>query len=134
MAIVVYLVERNGFMIFIGGISTAFKQLVFSQMIACPSCGRLTRLEIFMRYTYFSFFFIPLFKWGKEYYGKMNCCEKIFPIDKELGKKIERGDAIQITESDLHIGAAVPAQPYCCHCGAPLDSNFVYCPICGNKQ
>ena len=88
-------------MIFIGGISSAIKQLLFSQMMVCTGCGRYGKLEVFMRYTYFSLFFIPVMKWGKEYYVKMNCCDKTFPINKALGRKIEQGESVTISELDF---------------------------------
>ena len=52
-------------MIFIGGISSAVKQLEYLKTVICSVCGGYGRYQVFMTYTYFSFFFIPLFKWNR---------------------------------------------------------------------
>ena len=49
-------------MIFIGGIAEGIKQLIYGRQVFCRFCGRGTEVELYMLYTYFSFFFIPLFK------------------------------------------------------------------------
>ena len=62
-------------MFFIGGIFQGKKEFEhFRQTIVCKKCGRLCSISVFMTYTCFSFFFIPLFKWGKQYYAVSNCC------------------------------------------------------------
>lgn len=77
-------------MFFIGGIFQGKKEFEhFRQTIVCKKCGRLCSISVFMTYTCFSFFFIPLFKWGKQYYAVSNCCHTIYAIDAELGKAIE---------------------------------------------
>jgi len=65
-------------MIFIGGISQGHKDLGFLQTLICKKCGRFSSVSVYMVYTYFSFFFIPLFKWGKKYYAVSNCCQTTF--------------------------------------------------------
>ena len=55
-------------MIFIGGISSAVKQLEYLKTVICSVCGGYGRYQVFMTYTYFSFFFIPLFKWNRKFY------------------------------------------------------------------
>lgn len=43
-------------MIFIGGISSAVKQLEYLKTVICSVCGGYGRYQVFMTYTYFSFF------------------------------------------------------------------------------
>ncbi len=43
-------------MIFIGGISSAVKQLNYLKTVICSRCGGYGRYQVFMTYTYFSFF------------------------------------------------------------------------------
>ena len=76
---------------------------IFRQTIVCKKCGRLCSISVFMTYTCFSFFFIPLFKWGKQYYAVSNCCHTIYAIDAELGKAIEHGESVTLREEDLTI-------------------------------
>ena len=91
-------------MFFIGGIFQGKKEFEhFRQTIVCKKCGRLCSISVFMTYTCFSFFFIPLFKWGKQYYAVSNCCHTIYAIDAELGKAIEHGESVTLREEDLTI-------------------------------
>ena len=62
-------------MIFIGGISSGTKAIEYIKTVICSHCGSYGRYQVFMTYMYFSFFFIPLFKWNKKFYVKMSCCE-----------------------------------------------------------
>ncbi len=90
-------------MFFIGGIFQGKKEFEhFRQTIVCKKCGRLCSISVFMTYTCFSFFFIPLFKWGKQYYAVSNCCYTIYAIDAELGKAIEHGESVTLREGGLN--------------------------------
>ena len=48
------------------------------------------RYQVFMTYMYFSFFFIPLFKWNRRFYVKMSCCGAVYELDPEKGKALAR--------------------------------------------
>lgn len=119
-------------MFFIFGISTKEKEIDFSQTIVCSNCGSYGRLEAFMTYSYFSLFFIPIFKWNKKYYIRSTCCGSIYSIDKDLGRDIEIGQRSSIDESDLH-PINVNHQKNCSNCSYPIEDNFEYCPRCGEK-
>lgn len=122
-------------MFFIFGISTKEKELDFSQTTICPSCGAYGRLEAFMTYTFFSLFFIPLFKWNKKYYIRSTCCGGLYTIDDDLGKAMERGERSSIKESDLNpVNTGHNREKYCPSCNFPMEPGFEYCPKCGNKQ
>ena len=56
-------------MIFIGGISQGMKALAYTGLITCSFCKSTTSCELLMTYYYFSFFFIPLFKWNTSLYA-----------------------------------------------------------------
>ena len=78
-------------MLFIGGISQGRKLLNYARSILCGSCGSTSQCQVFMTYMYFSFFFIPLFKWNKRFYVQMSCCSAIYELEPEIGKAILRG-------------------------------------------
>lgn len=120
-------------MIFIGGIAQGQKDLGFLQTLICKKCGRLSSVSIFMVYSYFSFFFIPLFKWGKKYYAVSNCCKTTFSIPDEIGKAIERGESVTLREDDLEIIGMTHPSSYCPDCGFLLSPEYTYCPKCGRK-
>ena len=54
-----------------------------------------------MTYMYFSFFFIPIFKWNRRFFVEMSCCGAVYELDLEVGKRLLRGEEVEITESDL---------------------------------
>ena len=80
-------------MIFIGGISQGEKILNYTQTVICDICGRYGRYQVIMTYMYFSFFFIPLFKWNKRFYVKMTCCGSVYELlAGRRGKRSRRTD------------------------------------------
>lgn len=122
-------------MLFIFGISSGTKQLNFQQTMICKNCGQYGRLNVFIIYSYFSLFFIPIFKWGKQYYAKTSCCNTLYKIENEIGKKIEHGESITLTDTDLHFVKNEKNNfvSYCSKCGQALETDFEYCPKCGFK-
>lgn len=121
-------------MFFIFGISSKEEKIDFNQTSICPTCESFGRYELFMTYTHFSLFFIPIIKWNKKYYVRMSCCKSLYTIDKELGKDIERGVKTSIQESDLIVVKAnYNRDTYCPSCDYKLRPEFDYCPSCGRK-
>lgn len=127
---------------FIMGISSREKKLDFVQTMLCFKCGQFGRFEVYMTYTYFSLFFIPLFKWGKRFFVKSSCCNTIYDIDNSIGYKILKGEHVVLNEQDLH--ASYSGTQYdsrgqnnsshsCTNCGYPVEAGFQFCPKCGNK-
>lgn len=137
-------------MIFIGGISQGEKILNYTQTVICDICGRYGRYQVIMTYMYFSFFFIPLFKWNKRFYVKMTCCGSVYELDPEVGRDILAGRQVEITRKDLTLcqrgngsggswqdegGSAAGGQTRrrCSQCGYETEEDFPFCPKCGNK-
>lgn len=121
-------------MFFIGGISNQEKKLDFVQNMICPKCESFCRMEVYMSYMYFSLFFIPLFKWSKKYYVRNTCCNSIYLLDESIGSKILKGEDITITDNDLELLSNISQNINKCNqCGYIGQSDFEYCPKCGNK-
>ena len=127
-------------MFLIMGISDGSKQLGFDQMIICGSCGQYGHIQIWVTYTYFMFFFIPLFKWNRHYYVKMSCCGAQCELDPSLGREIERGRITQLDETQLHFGGNSDRgynggtyEKRCPNCGYAAQADFEYCPKCGTR-
>lgn len=82
-------------MFFIMGIYNRSKELnCITDMSVCPDCGRYCSYKIFVDYICLSLFFIPVIKWGKHYYAVSSCCGKRHELNREMGKKAERGEKI----------------------------------------
>lgn len=120
-------------MFFVMGISQNQKKLDYKQLNICNCCGKYSNIEVYMTYWYFMFFFIPIVKWGKEYYVKTTCCNKIAKLNCEIGKDIEKGKSININTDELDFGCEKECIKVCAVCGYSTEEDFIYCPKCSNK-
>lgn len=117
-------------MFFIMGINQNEKRLEFDQTVTCNCCGKYGHIEVFMVCSYFMLFFIPIFKWGKRYYVRMNCCERMCEIDREQGRAIEKREITKIDINKLYFGNV----RHCEECGFTTAEDYSYCPKCGEKM
>lgn len=131
-------------MIFIGGISQGQKILDYVKTVICSRCGGYGRYQVVMTYMYFSFFFIPLFKWNKKFYVKMSCCGAMYELNPEVGKALLHGQQVDIAQSDLTLvqegnrrstceDGAYKVWKKCVRCGYETKEDFEYCPKCGGR-
>lgn len=89
-------------MFLIWGINEKTKVLDYEAGVSVhQDCGQYARIQILMVYTYFSLFFIPLFRWNKRYYARYHCCKRMYELNKELGKLIEKKENPKIQPCDL---------------------------------
>ncbi len=117
------------------GISDGRKDFDFSQSILCRLCGKYGRYQVFMTYTVLLLFFIPCFKWNKHYYVQTSCCGKVYELAPEIGRRIARGEQVNISDSDLR-DAGYGSQPMpktCSYCGYSTYEDFQFCPKCGRE-
>ena len=131
-------------MIFIGGISQGNKILRYGRSIACACCGQMGVGQVVMTYMYFSFFFIPLFKWNKRFFVPMSCCGAVYELSREAGQAILRGEESELTSADLTLVKEGARRVYyeeggqrihkkCMRCGFETDEAYDYCPKCGGR-
>lgn len=118
-------------MFFIMGMNQGRDSLEYSSALEVHDCGKYGRMEVFMVYNTLSLFFIPLFKFGKKYYVKYTCCEKIYHLKDDIGKEVEKGENPSITDEDLTLIAE--GRQFCPNCGYPIERNFDFCPKCGER-
>lgn len=118
-------------MILFFGITNKQEKLNYQGKIKVHSCGKFGKETCYMEYLVFSIFFIPIIKWRKKYYLVYNCCGKIYEIEKEIGKQIEQGENVDIVDENL---ICVNQQIICQNCNTILDSDYDFCPYCGNKR
>ena len=123
-------------MFFIMGAGQDQKVLPFDQIMLCKCCGKFGHIQIIMTYSYFSFFFIPLFKWNRHYYVHTSCCGTLYELDPEVGKAIARGEQIEILPQHLRLvnrGGYSRGVKRCSNCGYETAEDFEFCPKCGMR-
>lgn len=94
-------------MFFMMGITDGRKDFDFNQTVICNLCGKYGRYQVFMTYTVLSLFFIPCFKWNKHYYVQTSCCNTIYELAPEVGRRIATGENVEIQPQDLHTARSV---------------------------
>ena len=99
---------------------------------------------IFFLYDYFSFFFIPLIRYGKQYYIATEGVEREITKEEYLGMR----ESFQVdskfvvapqsyhgkTYEDVNAKKDECANEYCPVCKNKLEKEHLYCPYCGQKQ
>ena len=122
-------------MFFIMGITQGRKDFNFNQMVICSHCGSYGRYQVYMTYMCLSLFFLPVFKWNKQYYVQMSYCHTLYALDPVIGKRIARGEDIEILPEHLTEVQTGWRSRYkrCGNCGFETQEDYEYCPKCGRK-
>lgn len=123
-------------MFFMMGITDGRKDLDFNQQTICSECGRYGRYQVFMTYMVLSLFFIPCFKWNKRYYVQTSCCNTTYELNPEVGKRIARGEDVEILPehlTKLNSWGYNNRYKRCSNCGYETTEDFEYCPKCGHE-
>ena len=117
------------------GITQGRKDFEYNQTVICDRCGTYGRYQVFMTYMCLSLFFIPCFKWNKQYYVQSACCNTIYSLDPEIGRQIARGADIEILPQHLTQVQAGYRSCYkrCINCGFETQEDFEFCPKCGRR-
>lgn len=118
-------------MFFIFGVNTKEKKVREWQM-TCPECEQKATFTLYVRYSYFSLFFIPIIKWGYEFWVVNSCCNDVYTISKDLGKECMWDEDEPIRAKDLKL-VQKTTRYHCKWCGAKLDRLSRYCPECGKE-
>lgn len=122
-------------MFFMMGITQGRKDFEHNQMMICDRCGSYGRYQVFMTYMCLSLFFIPCLKWDKQYYVRSTCCDTLYLLDPEIGKRIARGEDMEILPQHLtQVQAGGRGRrKRCGSCGFETQEDYDYCPKCGRK-
>lgn len=122
-------------MFFIFGISDSYKELDFKTTFTCECCNHLEQMSFYMFYSYFSLFFIKIFKWNKTYIGVCRNCSAEYEFTKESFEELERTGKLNNTMYILRNCNKSNTRDnlVCSNCGFSTRENFEYCPKCGNR-
>lgn len=122
------------FMFFMMGITEGRKELEHNQVFICSHCSAYGRYRVFMTYMVLSLFFIPCFKWNRKYFVQSTCCNTVYELDAEIGKRIARGENIEILPQHLRqVQAGYGRYKRCSSCGYETQEDFEFCPKCGQR-
>jgi DNA-directed RNA polymerase subunit RPC12/RpoP len=120
-------------MFFIGifGIDRRHKEVKEIKDVSCKECKDGT-LKLYKEYSLFHFFFLPLIKWGEEYFIFCSKCGTTYELNKEKGKNVEKGIE-EINYWDLKVLKRGVIKTYCNNCHKELNEDYGFCPYCGEK-
>ncbi len=122
------------------GVHDQQKQFNFTQTILCPACGAYGRYEVCVIFSVFTLFFIPIVRWNRRYYVRSTCCGRQYELDPNVGRRIERGEQVEIKPENLrgmnqtggnYYGYGGGTVHRCSYCGYTTTEDFEYCPKCG---
>lgn len=120
-------------MFFMMGIMPGEKEIAYNRAVYCAGCGAYSRYMVYMTYSVLSLFFIPVFKFSKKYYVRSRCCNKVYLLDAEIGKRIAKGKDVEITREMLTPMDSGFSAKKCNQCGYSTYEDFEFCPKCGNR-
>ena len=119
-------------MFFMMGINPGRKELNHDQMIICSHCGAYGRYRVYMTDMCLTLFFIPCFRWNRQYYVETTCCGTVYELDPAVGKRIARGENVEIELQNLRqVRSGRGAYRRCPNCGYETQEDFEFCPRCG---
>lgn len=90
-------------MIFLFGIRSQIKPLGNITTCACPACGRSAPLKVIYKYMTPHVFFIPTFRFHREYVAVCGGCASVMALRNEKGRELLQNPAAQISPEDLII-------------------------------
>ena len=102
-------------MFFIMGITDGRKDFDFHQMMTCGAC----------------------IKWNRHYYVQASCCNALYELDAEIGKRIACGGDVEILPQHLrpvhpgNRGNGWNTTKQCRNCGFTTTEDYEFCPKCG---
>ncbi|GAA0115020.1 zinc-ribbon domain-containing protein [Clostridium senegalense] len=126
-------------MFFIGvfGVEKKEKEIGNLNDISCRNCDMDLGGRVIKTFSFFHFFFIPIFKWNEKYYVVCNGCDFIYQVPIEKGKGFEKDKDVKFNYWDLkpveERNEICSHGNICSNCGKVVENNFKYCPYCGEK-
>ena len=124
-------------MFFIGIFGTNAKVVHVGEIgaVTCPVCGKSVTFSINQSFQYFHAFFIPVFKFDKQYIATCPGCASVFALDKAYGDRLMAGEPLtgqDLAPGSLHLIRSRKSL-VCPACGAVQPDGSLFCNRCGTK-
>lgn len=121
-------------MFFIIGVTSGTNNLGTRRCGRFSCCGTYgVMAAVTCAYQQFTFFFLPLFRFGKRYFVSCPNCGAVYEISKDEGRRIEHDFTAEINPDKIVRVVSGRAVKFCPNCGAQVNSDCRYCPNCGAK-
>lgn len=118
-------------MFFIGilGIDKKEEKIRDLDHLECRECGISGRCFLSVSYSRFTFFFIPLFSWGWNYFIRCENCGTVYSVkeDKKEYSYFDLSDVVYRREGN----GPGSAEKRCPGCGCRIEEEYNFCPHCG---
>ncbi len=118
-------------MFFIISVMPEEKRLDFEEAIICDHCGKYGRYHVDVTSNCLRLFFLPVFRWNKRYIVKTTCCDAVYALEPEDGKRLERGEISTLKDIPMEPLFSHGYERRCNRCGHIVDDEYSFCPYCG---
>ncbi len=120
-------------MFFIIGITNGSNDLGTRKCKAFSCCGSFgTMAAVTCTFQQFTLFFIPIFRFGKQYFVTCLNCGTVYEMTKAEGQRIARDYSAEINPEQLFVVQGT-SRKTCPGCNSAIDPNARYCPNCGTR-
>ena len=119
-------------MFFIVGITSGTSELGMRRCASFPCCSHGGAAALTCVYRQFTFFFLPLFRFGKRYFISCPDCGAVYEIERDEGKRVELDPQAEIDPGRIHRLAGRAAR-FCPNCGQRVNPDSRFCPFCGSR-
>ena len=122
-------------MFFIGGAGNQSKDLGLRPNQPCPGCGSRLGMELIRTGGYIHLFFVPVFRYGIQYFLTCPSCGKTYEISREDGRMLERNPDLALPPDRLIPTGLRPVSQtrFCPACGAETGPGDRFCRRCGHQ-
>lgn len=120
-------------MFFIMGITSGTAVIGSRRCSRFPCCGTCAAYAVVTcAFQQFTFFFLPLFRFGKRYFVSCPNCGAVYEMEREEGRRVA-GDPTAEIDPDKMRRIAGQTAKFCPNCGARVEPGSRFCPNCGAR-
>ena len=80
-------------------VTTKEELINYDKVTSCSYCDDMGSYDIIYTYLVLTVFFLPVWKWNKQYIAERTCCKKRFVLDYNVGEALRRGENVEIIDA-----------------------------------